>query len=228
MVVRAQNIKKEFLRKGRGTNIFTAVAETDFALEAGELTVIRGRSGSGKSTFLNMLSGILEPTAGTVHYDKDNLYAMPDAARSRFRNQHIGFIPQGQSAIASLSVRENIMLPVSLYGAADKAAEERADALMDELAITPLAEAMPTELSGGELRRMAIARALLRRPGVLFADEPTGDLDDENTKVVFHMLRQAAKDGTAVLMVTHEGEAQQYADRLYRMTLGVLEADAGS
>lgn len=222
MEVRAEKIKKEFLRKGAGTNIFTAVVETEFVLEAGTLTVIRGRSGSGKSTLLNMLSGILEPTAGTVHYDNEDLYAMPDTVRSQFRNRHIGFIPQGQSAIASLTVRENILLPFSLYGEVDGDANVLADELMKELAITPLAEAMPTELSGGELRRMAIARALIRKPKVLFADEPTGDLDDENTEIVFRMLRRAAEDGVAVLMVTHEGDAEQYADRVYRMDAGVL------
>lgn len=225
MEVRAKQIKKEFLRKGAGTNIFTAVAETDFVLETGTLTVIRGRSGSGKSTLLNMLSGILEPTAGAVYYDNENLYEMLDTARSRFRNRHIGFIPQGQSAIASLMVRENILLPFSLYGEMDEKADVRTDELMEELAIVPLAEAMPMELSGGELRRMAIARALVRKPEVLFADEPTGDLDDENTGIVFRMLRRVAENGVAVLMVTHEGEAEKYADRVYRMDAGVIHGE---
>ena len=222
MEVRAERIKKEYLRKSKGTNIFTAVAETDFTLTGGQLTVIRGRSGSGKSTFLHILSGILEPTAGTVYLDNTDLYAMPDAAQSQFRNQHIGFIPQTQSAIASLTVTENILLPISLYGGIDDEAVEWAKELMDELAILPLAEAMPVELSGGELRRIAIARALIRRPEIVFADEPTGDLDDENTGIVFGMLQKAAKAGASVLMVTHEDEAEQFADRLYKMDAGVL------
>ncbi len=219
MQVRAEKIKKDFIRKSKGTNVFTAVQTCDFTLEAGKLTVIRGRSGGGKSTLLNMLSGILLPTEGIVYYDDTDIYSLNDEALSRFRNDNIGYVPQGKSAITSLTVKENILLPEIMYGEAD---EKRADELMERFDIINLANAMPEELSGGELRRMAIARALIKNPQVLFADEPTGDLDDENTTIVFKALKQVAKEGTAVLMVTHEGEAENYADRVFRMDAGVL------
>ena len=231
MVLKACAISKQFLRKGKGTNIFTAVNETDFELQEGQLAVLTGRSGSGKSTFLNMLSGVLEPTGGRVLVGEKDLYQLDDKERSELRNQFFGYIPQGQSAIMSLNVLENVLLPYTLYGKLTGTKEQSAEAyareLLERMGIADLAEAMPNELSGGEMRRMAIARALIRRPAVVFADEPTGDLDDENTKVVFELLRSIARDGAAVLLVTHENEAKRYADCLYRMSGGVLEEETG-
>lgn len=219
MEVRAVNIKKEFIRKGRGTNIFTAVDTCSLTLSSGQLTVIQGRSGGGKSTLINMLSGILMPTSGSVFYDDRNIYEMKDEALSAFRNEHIGFVPQGKSAIASLTVLENILLPLTLFGEKD---DGLAEALMEQFSIGHLKEAMPSELSGGELRRMAIARAMIRKPEVIYADEPTGDLDDENTEIVFKALKKMAQNGAAVLMVTHESDASAYADAMYRMDSGKL------
>ena len=219
MKVRGENIKKDFVRKTKDTNIFTAVKTCDIEIPAGALTVVRGRSGGGKSTLLNILAGILKPTEGKVFYDDMDIYEMDDEALSQFRNENIGYVPQGKSAIASLSVFENIMLPGILYGNRN---EEKAAKLMEQFDITGIKNAMPEELSGGELRRMAIARALINNPKVLFADEPTGDLDDENTIIVFEALKNIAKEGTAVLMITHEGEAEGYADRVFRMDAGVL------
>lgn len=224
MELKAEGISKQFLRKGKANNVIDAVKETDFELEEGKLTVLTGRSGSGKSTLLNMLSGVLEPTGGRVLLGEQDLYQLEDKDRSEIRNRCFGYIPQGQSAIMSLNVLENILLPYTLYGEPTGSAEEYAKELLKRMGISDLAEAMPDELSGGEMRRMAIARALIKRPSVVFADEPTGDLDDENTGVVLELLKSIAKDGTAVLLVTHENEAKKYADRLYRMSGGVLES----
>lgn len=221
MELRAVGICKEFLRGSGETNRFQAVRETDLTLTGGTLTLLTGRSGSGKSTLLNMLAGLLSPTAGKVYLDGTDLYAMPDKALSRLRCEKIGVIPQGQTALHSLTVLENVCLPYTLYGEA--AHEDEARALLEELDIAALADARPAELSGGELRRTAIARAMLRRPAVLLADEPTADLDDENTAVVFGYLRRAAEQGAAVLAVTHETDAAQYADRVLRMHSGALE-----
>ena len=219
MVIRGENIKKEYIRKHGGSNVLTAVDTCSIELAPERLTVVRGRSGSGKTTLLNMLAGILQPSEGRVFYDDTDIYAMNDEAVSAFRNRNIGYIPQGKSAVASLTVRENILLPLTLYGKTDDAG---ADQLIREMDLWELRDARPEEMSGGELRRMAIARALLQRPAVIFADEPTGDLDDENTAAVFQMLKRAADDGAAVMVVTHEGEAAGYADFIYRMDKGVL------
>ena len=219
MVVHAENIKKEFIRKGRETNVLLAVDTCNIEFRENMLTVVKGRSGGGKSTLLNMLSGILVPTVGRVFYDGNDIYLMDDDKLSEFRNRNIGFVPQGKSAIASLNVLENVLLPELLYSGRN---EDRALFLMEKFGIEGLKEAMPSELSGGELRRMSIARALMRSPKVLFADEPTGDLDDENTRIVFKALRDIADNGCAVFMVTHEQDALEYADRLYKMDAGVL------
>ena len=180
-----------------------------------------GRSGSGKSTLLNVCAGLLEPTTGKVFLDDTDLYALEDKERSRLRNQAIGVIPQGQTGLRSLTVLENVLLPCEMYGITGQ--EEYAMELLERVGIADLAGTYPSELSGGEMRRLSIARALIRNPGVLLADEPTGDLDDENTHVVLGMLRRFADEGTAVLLVTHESDAEEYADEVYRMEKGILK-----
>jgi putative ABC transport system ATP-binding protein len=147
---------------------------------------------------------------------------MDDRALSRFRNEYYGIIPQGESAVAALSVMENVMLPATVY-AGDETVKDRAAKLLERMGIRNLGNAFPKELSGGELRRMAIARAMIRDPQILFADEPTSDLDDDNRDAVLSMLREIADQGKAVMVVTHEREAAQYADLKYRMDAGVLE-----
>ncbi len=219
MEVCAKQISKQFRRKRNGSNVFTAVEPSDIQLSPGILTVARGRSGSGKSTLLNMLAGILTPDSGSVEYDGVDLYAMKDEELSRFRNENIGYIPQGRSAVDTLTVLENVMLPLILYGERD---EKKAMDLLDRFGIADLKDMKMQKLSGGELRRLAIARALMRDPKVLFADEPTGDLDDENTKVVFGALRDIAKSGTAVLVVTHEEDVQDYTSCILNMESGSL------
>ena len=220
MKLRAEQVSRQFFRTTKQSNVFLAVKETSLTLEPGQLVAITGRSGSGKSTLLNMMAGLLEPTAGKVWLDEIDLYALDDKERSKLRNHSFGIIPQGQTGLSSLTVLENVKLPFLLYG--EEAPEERARALLEEVGIGSLANAYPNELSGGEMRRLAIARALIREPGLVLADEPTGDLDDENTKTVLTLLRQAADRGAAVLLVTHEGEALPYADRVCRMNDGIL------
>ena len=222
MKLKAEKITKEFIRESKGTNRFTAVSETDLELSEGNVTVLSGRSGSGKTTILNILSGLLQPSSGKVLLDGEDIYSLPDKKLSRLRNQSFGVIPQGQTAIHSLTVRENILLPLMLYGDDLSEASVYADELMEKLGISQLRNVRPAELSGGEIRRMAIARAVIRRPAFLFADEPTGDLDDENTKTVFEFLRQTAADGASVLIISHEDIASEYADRHLTMSSGVL------
>lgn len=221
MILRAEKVTRQYFRQSKGSNVFVALHETDFALHSGELIEIIGRSGSGKSTLLNMLAGLLEPTSGAVYLDDTDIYALGDGERSRFRNAHIGVIPQGQTGLHSLTVMENVLLPFMMYGF-ETGAEDYAAELLGRVGIADLKNAYPNELSGGEMRRLAIARALVKKPEVLLADEPTGDLDDENTQTVLRLLRQAADNGTAVLLVTHEKEAAEYADQIYRMNAGIL------
>lgn len=221
MMLRAENVSKRYFRQSGQANHFYAVRDVSLALEPGAVTVLMGRSGSGKTTLLHMLAGLLTPTEGRVWLDDSDVYAMDDRALSRLRNARLGVVPQGRSAIDTLTVTENILLPGSLCGKAPDM--ESARRWMEAMDIIHIGDARPAQLSGGELRRMAIARALQQGTDVLLADEPTGDLDDENTHRALKVLQSAARAGRAVLIVSHDPVAGQYADRVLRMDGGRLE-----
>ncbi len=216
----ATGLTRRFLRHTGDSSAFEAVRPVDLTLRSGEMTVLTGRSGSGKTTLLTMLAGLLTPSGGTVTLDGRDLYRLSDAELSGLRVRHFAVIPQGASAISSLSVMENILFPAALAGRKPPVCE--AEALMERLGILPLRNVSPGELSGGELRRMAVTRALAGSPDFVFADEPTADLDDENTALVLTFLREAARNGASVFVVTHEKDAAAYADRLLHMDAGTL------
>ena len=221
MIIEATGLTKEFARARGGKRLFTAVHPLDIGLEERQLTLVSGHSGSGKSTLANMLAGILTPTAGHVRLDGTDLYSLRDEERSRLRNERIGLVPQGHTALRALTVLDNVLLPSILYAKAEAPAD-RARELLAAVGLGDLADAAPTELSGGELRRMAIARALLMDPAIVLADEPTAGLDSANATAVLTLLRDAADRGAAVLVVSHEAEARSFADRCYTMEDGHL------
>lgn len=221
MILRAENISKRYFRRTGQANYFEAVKPLSLALEPGTLTLLMGRSGGGKTTLLHMLSGLLTPTEGKVWLGDTDLYALPDAQLSRLRGEQIGVVPQGRSAVDTLTVLENVLLPGQLCGRPAK--QETALYWLEALEIGNLADARPAALSGGELRRMAIARVLTQDSQVILADEPTGDLDDASTRLVLSILQKAAHEqGKTVFVVTHENDAREYADRVYRMDGGSL------
>lgn len=243
MNVKAREISKKIARKNAPDAPFLAVAPLNLNLREGQITTIMGKSGSGKSTLLNMLSGLLDPSEGQILLDETDLYRLTDEERSVFRNDRFGVVPQGQTPIGTLTVLENVLLPglLKLENAkhnkrkgpdteksADKdpikVLEERALILLEKLGIDKLQNAYPKELSGGECRRMSIARALILEPDVIFADEPTADLDDENTQKVLELFRECANRGATVLLVTHDEEAVHYSDIVFDMKGGVLGA----
>ena len=222
MEIRAEGVARRFFRNGRNTNYFYAVRKTDFTLKGGTVAAVAGRSGSGKTTFANLLGGLLRPTEGSVLYDGRDLFEMDEKARSRFRAANVGFVPQGLSALQNLTVLENVTLPACFGGGGDR---ERAMALLGELGIADLADVYAGELSGGEARRMSIARALLPAPGLIIADEPTGDLDPASTTAALGLLRKAAENGAGVLIVTHDPAAVGACDLVYAMENGVLSRE---
>lgn len=217
MVITTEKISKKYLR---GKKEFLAAAPTDLHFGHGKLTVILGKSGSGKTTLLNMLAGLLEPSEGNIIYDDTDIYSLSDEELSRFRNKNIGYVPQGMSAIKSLTVLENILLPTTIYSDDDKEAETLR--ILEDFGLLELKDAFPDELSGGELRRMAIARALVGSPSAIFADEPTNDLDNENAQYVFKLLKDISRNGTIVIVVTHDHTGLGYADTVYEMNCGSL------
>ena len=225
MELRAENISQDFLRDSAREGYIVAVAEMDLCLSSGTVTAIMGRSGSGKSTLLHILGGLLPPVTGKVFVGATDLYALPEDARAELRSSSLGIVPQQLMSLRALTVRENVLLSALLYGR-EQGVSAHADALMERLGIASLAHVYPSELSGGELRRMMIARALAGTPQILLLDEPTGDLDAENTRRVLELVRETADAGTAVLLVTHERAAASYADVCYTMAEGQLTHSA--
>ncbi|MBR6705181.1 MAG: ATP-binding cassette domain-containing protein [Clostridia bacterium] len=220
MELAACGLARRFRRNTGDANFFEAVHHADLTLRSGEMMVLTGRSGSGKTTLMTMLAGLLTPSEGTVALDGKDLYSLSDAGLSQLRARHFAVIPQGASAITSMTVMENILFPAALAGSAPPV--RQAETLMERLGILRLRNAWPGELSGGELRRMAVVRALTAGPDFVFADEPTADLDDENTAITLRILEETAQKGKGVFVVSHDPEAADYADVLLRMDAGKL------
>lgn len=217
-----ENLQKEYRR---GNHSFAAVEEITLTVGKGEFAAVTGRSGSGKSTLLGMVAGLIAPTKGSIRIDGRDIGRMDDADLSRFRNRAIGYISQGATLISSLTVFDNVRLPLCLAGPQEPISDDggRVTELLTQLEITHLVEMYPKNLSGGEMRRVSIARALVNRPRLLLADEPTGDLDEETTRVVMELFADLAQNGTAILMVTHDPEVLHYTGRRYRMKQGRIE-----
>ena len=191
-------------------------------IKKGEIISIIGPSGSGKSTFLNIVAGLLSADKGSLSLDGTNYMELPDEEKSEFRNKNIGFIPQSPALLSYLNVLENIRLPYDMYEK-EGDSEGKARYFLNELGLEHLAKSYPKELSGGELRRIIIARALMTEPKILIADEPTSDLDIEATKEVMDLLKKINEKGTTVLVVTHELDTLKYGKKVYTMSEGILE-----
>ncbi|MFF8411798.1 ABC transporter ATP-binding protein [Streptomyces omiyaensis] len=191
-----------------------ALSGADFALRAGEVVAVMGPSGSGKSTLLHCLAGIVRPDAGTLAYDGRDLTALSDTARSALRRTDFGFVFQFGQLVPELSCAENVALPLRLNGEKRKAAEARAVEWLARLEVDDTADKRPGEISGGQGQRVAVARALVTAPRVIFADEPTGALDSLNGERVMRLLTEASRDtGAAVVLVTHEARVAAWSDR---------------
>lgn len=192
----------------------TALADASLEVRAGEVLALMGPSGSGKSTLLHCLAGILRPDAGRVRYDGQDLTAMTDAERSALRRSDFGFVFQFGQLVPELTCEENVALPLRLSGTGRREALATARRWLDRLEVPEVARKRPGQVSGGEGQRVAVARALVTRPRVVFADEPTGALDSLNGERVMQLLVAAAREaGAAVVLVTHEPRVAAYSDR---------------
>ncbi|MDR0629548.1 MAG: ABC transporter ATP-binding protein [Treponema sp.] len=205
----------------RGKQPFNAVNHVSLSVEPGDFISIIGRSGSGKSTLLNMGAGLLHPTGGTVFFEERDIYGLNDKEISFLRNEQIGYVPQGQSLLSNFTVFDNVCIPWFLFKR-EGDVEGRAFTLLEKVGISHLAASYPKELSGGEMRRTALARALINKPQLLIADEPTSDLDVETTAEIMELFSRIAQKGTAVLIVTHELDTLNYGNKTYLMDAGNL------
>ena len=201
--------------------------DVDATIDRGELTVVLGRSGSGKSTLLNLLSGIDLPTAGEVWVGDRNLGALSERERTLFRRHSIGFVFQFFNLVPTLTVEENLLLPLELAGRVDEAARRRAEELLERVGLGDRLRSFPDRLSGGEQQRVAVARALAHEPELVLADEPTGNLDLDTGLEVLELLDELVRDrGTTMVMVTHAREVMGIADRVLTVSDGHLEPTA--
>ncbi|WP_433227918.1 ABC transporter ATP-binding protein [Micromonospora sp. CA-248260] len=191
-----------------------ALVDAGLRIDEGEVVAVLGSSGSGKSTLLHCLAGIVRPDRGRVVFDGQDLVTMSDARRSALRRAAFGFVFQFGQLVPELTCLENVALPLRLARVPRRAAEQRAGQWLERLEVTDVAGKRPGEVSGGQGQRVAVARALVTRPRVIFADEPTGALDSLNGERVMRLLTEAARDsGAAVVLVTHEARVAAYSDR---------------
>jgi putative ABC transport system ATP-binding protein len=199
---------------------------TDAEFQPGEITAILGKSGSGKSTLLNLISGIDAPDSGQIWVDGQDLTALPDRERTLFRRARIGFVFQFFNLIPTLTVGENVSLPLELNHVPRLQAREKAQSLLKAVGLLDRWDTFPEKLSGGEQQRVALARALVHDPLLILADEPTGNLDEETGAQVISLLTRLAREqkGT-LLMATHSREAASHADRVLRLSHGQLVAE---
>lgn len=223
VVLRAENIKRSY---GSGTGLVQALKQADVAFKKGEFIAIIGKSGSGKSTLLRILGTVDRPDKNieakpVLEIEGQDVLYMGDAKLSEFRRKRIGFVFQEYNLFPEFTAYENIIMPLHLDG--KKAEPAKVDALMEDLGILHCKKKFPQEMSGGEQQRTAIARALVTEPAIVFADEPTGNLDVENALEVAAILKKASERyNQTIIMVTHDRQMAEYADRILHIEDGVV------
>ncbi|MCX7045956.1 MAG: ABC transporter ATP-binding protein [Candidatus Sumerlaeota bacterium] len=221
-MLKAENIIKSF--EGGARPVLRGV---HLEASAGQRVVIMGASGAGKSTLLHILGGLDLPDSGAVELMGEEITRMTETQRARVRNRRVGFVFQFYHLLPDLSVLENVMVPQLILGASRRQAAQTAERMLAEVGLEALAYRRPARLSGGEQQRVGIARALANDPKILFADEPTGNLDEATGGEIIQMLwRQAGEHGRTVVMVAHEKSIALQADRILRLENGVLKEEA--
>jgi putative ABC transport system ATP-binding protein len=223
-IVTATDVRRRY---GEGAAAVDALAGVSVDFERGRYSAIMGPSGSGKSTLMHILAGLDRPTGGSVVLDGVDITALDDGDLTRLRRDKLGFIFQFFNLLPVLTAEENIVLPLSIAG--ERPDREWLDRLVETVGLSDRLTHRPAELSGGQQQRVAVARALVSKPAVVFADEPTGNLDSKSSEEVLRMLRQSVDElGQTVVMVTHDPEAAAYADRLIVLRDGLVVHDAAA
>ena len=215
----ANQVVKEF---GKGDGKVTAVRGINLSIEQGEFISIMGESGAGKSTLLSMLGGLLSPTNGEILIGGIDIYNLSTDKRADFRREFMGFIFQSFQLIPYLNVLENVQLPLAVTHHSEADKKSLAIAALERVGLKGKAHRLPNEVSGGEQERVAIARAVVNEPPILFADEPTGNLDSRNSSEVMNLMTRLNSEGQTIVMVTHSRKNADYSHRLVEVADGTL------
>jgi putative ABC transport system ATP-binding protein len=221
--VRAQQIAKQY---GSGESAVKAIFDVTFEIDEGEFVAIMGESGAGKSTLLAVLGAINEPTSGNLVVDDIDVYGLRPEQRADFRREYLGFVFQSFHLVPYLTVLENVMLPLSVVKAGRRVKREMAAEALQQVGLLEKADRLPNQISGGEKERVAVARAVVNKPPVLLADEPTGNLDSGNSKEIMKLLQALNRDGTTIVMVTHSNDCARFAQRTLQVSDGTIVGES--
>jgi putative ABC transport system ATP-binding protein len=220
--IRAEKLTKQY---GTGDAAVMAVGGMSFNIQMGEFVVVMGESGSGKSTLLTMMGALNSPTAGNYRVDGLEVYELGQDQRADFRREFLGFIFQSFHLIPYLTLLENVMLPLATVKMSRQKKRALAEDALLRVGLNGKSHRLPGQTSGGEQERVAIARAIVNEPPILFADEPSGNLDTKTTRVVMDLLQSLNEEGMTIVMVTHSPECAGYARRMLRISDGLLVED---
>ena len=218
-MIQVEHVTKQFTRNDRDLD---AVHDESLEVKKGEFAAITGHSGSGKTTLFNMMAGLTAPLSGKIYIGGSEITGMKENEKAVFRSQNMGYVLQGQSLLNNFTILDNICMPAYLSSQVQEF-KERALELLRQIGLEEFAGEYPANLSGGEIRRVAIVRAMLNQPKVILADEPTSNLDPENSHKVMQMLKDISRSGTTVVLSTHELEYLSYVDRVFKMNRGKME-----
>ena len=217
-ILRVENLSKIYGEKDTKT---IAVDNVSFEVEKGEFVAIVGTSGSGKSTLLHMIGGVDKPTSGTIEINGVNIYELDEAKQAEFRRREVALIYQFYNLIPVLNVEENMCLPIKLDN--KKVDEQKLSEMIETLGLKERRKNLPNELSGGQQQRVAIGRSLMQNPAILLADEPTGNLDSQNSKEIIELLKKSNKEyNQTIILVTHDEEIAKQADRIITINDGKI------
>lgn len=224
IILKGENVTKTFPEKS-GNGRLTVLGDLSITIEKGSVVSVVGASGSGKSTLLHILGGLDRPDAGNVIWNGHDMYTMGTKELASFRNRNLGFVFQFHHLLPEFSALENVMMPLLIAGVDFSEAADKAHQMLKRFDIAERAEHRPTELSGGEQQRVAMSRALINNPDLILADEPTGNLDEDNTEIMLNMLFGLQEtDNVSILLITHEKEIAKRTDNVYELRKGTLHS----
>lgn len=218
-LIKAQDISKHYKN---GEDVVEALTDINLEIEEGEFLALMGPSGSGKSTLLSILGALNPPTSGRLIIDEIDVYALPPERQADFRHEYVGFVFQQYQLIPYLTALENVMLPLSITSRSGKEQREMAQAVLTRVGLAAKSCRLPSQLSGGEQNRVAIARAIVNQPAIIFADEPTGSLDSKTATQLLDLFRTLNQEGLTIIMVTHNPENLAWVNRTLHIRDGLL------